>query len=238
MAPHHLYFKNVITVHNGIRLIDKANFTLKSGEILGIIDAAGSGKTVLIETILGYRTFNSGDILADDISILEIPDLYKMKVRGVLAFPKFPKDHSGFQMMTAYADQSGILDRNESKRRIHNLVEILKMGMFIYGSIDHYSYFQKLLLTLALSLINKPQFLVVDNCVSNLTESQILDLKIILSDLTTNKTLGIAVASSYHKLIKLISTRTLIFQGGKLTNESNPSKNAPKIGQEKIVISY
>jgi simple sugar transport system ATP-binding protein len=48
-----------LSLNNGFRDV---SFSLKRGEILGIIGLLGSGRTELVETIFGYNKANSGDV--------------------------------------------------------------------------------------------------------------------------------------------------------------------------------
>jgi phospholipid/cholesterol/gamma-HCH transport system ATP-binding protein len=68
-------------VHDGI------NLTLKKNEILGLVGGSGSGKSVLLRTILGLNQPQKGKILIDGVDIYALPAEARVEVQkkwGVL----------------------------------------------------------------------------------------------------------------------------------------------------------
>lgn len=54
---------------NGISVLENVNFTISSGEILGVVGRNGIGKTTLFRTMTGVYLADTGDVLIDDKSI-------------------------------------------------------------------------------------------------------------------------------------------------------------------------
>jgi phospholipid/cholesterol/gamma-HCH transport system ATP-binding protein len=68
-------------VHDGV------NLTLKEKEILGLVGGSGSGKSVLLRTILGLHKPQSGEVLIDGTDIHKLPEGRRLEVQkkwGVL----------------------------------------------------------------------------------------------------------------------------------------------------------
>jgi len=70
------------TVHDGV------NLTLKKGEILGIVGGSGSGKSVLLRTMLGLHKPNEGEVLVDgrDVTSLSEDERKQMAQKWGVAF--------------------------------------------------------------------------------------------------------------------------------------------------------
>ncbi len=47
-------------------ILDNISFTVKKGEMVGILGENGSGKTTLLQAITGVKSFQSGHILFND----------------------------------------------------------------------------------------------------------------------------------------------------------------------------
>lgn len=63
---------------------DKISFDIFSGEIVGIAGASGSGKSVLLKTLVGLRRPNAGEVLVNDKKIEAIGPTEKAGLIGVL----------------------------------------------------------------------------------------------------------------------------------------------------------
>ncbi len=73
------YFKDLIEIKNVdfsyndenrvIKVFDNANMKIKKGDMVGIIGETGSGKSTLIDIILGLLDTSKGDVLVDNINI-------------------------------------------------------------------------------------------------------------------------------------------------------------------------
>ena len=82
-----LSFKNEINIknlnfsykNNNYKISKNINLTIKKGENVGIFGRTGSGKTTLINIIMGILEPNKGNIFVDDINILNKEKNYLLK---------------------------------------------------------------------------------------------------------------------------------------------------------------
>ena len=82
-----LSFKNEINIknlnfsykNNNYKISKNINLTIKKGENVGIFGSTGSGKTTLINIIMGILEPNKGNIFVDDINILNKEKNYLLK---------------------------------------------------------------------------------------------------------------------------------------------------------------
>ena len=81
-----LTYESVEISFGGRTVVQDVNFSLKSGEILGLVGESGSGKSTLIKAAMGLlgsdRLVTKGDIRYMGQNILDIPEKEKRKVRG------------------------------------------------------------------------------------------------------------------------------------------------------------
>jgi len=60
-----IQFKDVMFTHKGKKILKEVNFKVKKGESIAIIGETGSGKSTLIDLIMGFISPSKGDFLVD-----------------------------------------------------------------------------------------------------------------------------------------------------------------------------
>ena len=76
------------------KVLDKIDFNLESGEIVGLIGPSGSGKSTLIKTMLGMEKADEGEALILD---------YKMPKREILSnIGYMAQSDALYEMLTGY----------------------------------------------------------------------------------------------------------------------------------------
>ena len=72
-------FSNV----KGVKILENVNFSINAGEKIALIGKTGSGKTTIINLILGFYKIDSGDIMFDNKNI---EDLSLESIRKNISF--------------------------------------------------------------------------------------------------------------------------------------------------------
>lgn len=111
---------NIRKSYGGNQVLESVNFSVKSGEAVGIIGPNGSGKTTLINIISGITKQDSGNIRFKNVDISNEPP-YRRARLGIGRTFQIPKPFSGLtvwenvQMACTHsgkgADTEGILRR-------------------------------------------------------------------------------------------------------------------------------
>jgi len=162
-----------LSLFDGDKLIfDKLTFDLTPGSSTAIVGPSGSGKSSLVDLILGLRSFNSGDILFDSRSIDSIPfDCIRSNISVV--------SQSTNLFNASIAENILIGNTSASREDIKNICDFLDISDFIYsfpknfdtqvgtdGALLSGGQVQRILL--ARALISKPSILILDEFTSSL----------------------------------------------------------------------
>ena len=141
------------------KVLDKIDFKLESGEIVGLIGPSGSGKSTLIKTMLGMEKADEGEALVLD---------YKMPKREILSnIGYMAQSDALYEMLTGYENleffgkMKGVLF-DKLKKEIEYIAEIVDLTDDLKKLVSKYSGGMKRRLSLAIALIGSPELLILD----------------------------------------------------------------------------
>ena len=141
------------------KVLDKIDFNLESGEIVGLIGPSGSGKSTLIKTMLGMEKADEGEALVLN---------YKMPKREILSnIGYMAQSDALYEMLTGYENleffgkMKGVLF-DKLKKEIEYIAEIVDLTDDLKKLVSKYSGGMKRRLSLAIALIGSPELLILD----------------------------------------------------------------------------
>lgn len=141
------------------KVLDKIDFKLESGEIVGLIGPSGSGKSTLIKTMLGMEKADEGEALVLD---------YKMPKREILSnIGYMAQSDALYEMLTGYenleffGEMKGV-SSDKLKKEIEYIAEIVDLTDDLKKLVSKYSGGMKRRLSLAIALIGSPELLILD----------------------------------------------------------------------------
>ncbi|MGX7103813.1 ABC transporter ATP-binding protein [Gemella sanguinis] len=141
------------------KVLDKIDFNLESGEIVGLIGPSGSGKSTLIKTMLGMEKADEGEALVLN---------YKMPKREILSnIGYMAQSDALYEMLTGYENldffgkMKGV-PSDKLKKEIEYIAEIVDLTDDLKKLVSKYSGGMKRRLSLAIALIGSPELLILD----------------------------------------------------------------------------
>ncbi|NSL52439.1 ABC transporter ATP-binding protein [Calidifontibacillus erzurumensis] len=211
-------------------VIKDFSFSMKKGEIVGILGQSGSGKSTLLRLISGLEMAQSGSIKIAGKTVFDQKVFIQPEDRGVgMVF----QDYALFPHMNVRDNiLFGLhrLPRKERKGRVKEMLELVKMEPFELRFPHELSGGQQQRIALARALAPKPNLLLMDEPFSNLDadlkEAIREDLRYILK--TANMTC--IIVTHDRQDVDAICDRSII-----LGQKQNESKNNDKIDMLTII---
>ena len=193
-------------------VLDDVSFTLRRGEILGLVGESGTGKTTLVKNILGLVKTHTGEI----IHYTKRPQMIFQDPYSSLN-PAYTVGWSLEEPLRIY----GKYDAAERRRRVAEIAE--KVGLpaeCLTRRPNELSGGQRQRVSIGVVLIQKPRLIIADEPVSALDvtiQRQILELM-----RTVRDELGISFLFISHDLnvVYQLCDRVMVMKDGRIVEEN------------------
>jgi ABC-type multidrug transport system ATPase subunit len=186
--------------------LDGLNFTLKKGQVLGVIGPNGSGKTTLFSIVLGLRKASSGSFTLLGSSD---PEKVRNRVGVILDQGNFYQNISAKKNLTISAMTKGV-----DLARVDELLEKVGLGQVGNKSFKNFSYGMKKRLEVADALLARPEFIIMDEPTNGLDPEGIIFIRDLIFQLQ-NEGKTIMLSSHYLDEVDKVCTDFLILKNGR-----------------------
>lgn len=151
--------KNITKEVSKIKILDNVSLEIEEGEILGLIGPSGSGKSTFIKSIIGMEKISCGEVF---ILGSKIPNRTILQSIGYMAqSDALYEDLTGKENLEFFAKIFSI-NKYEINKRIEYVSNLVNMQNDLNKKVKYYSGGMKRRLSLAISLIQDPKVLILD----------------------------------------------------------------------------
>ena len=151
---------NVSKDYDGDVALNNINLYIRDGEFLTLLGPSGCGKTTLLRLIAGFIMPSSGKIMMDGKELTNVPP-YKRRVNTV--FQKYALfSHLNVFENVAFGLKIRKLPKDEIKRRVTEMLELVNLAGYEKRYIDQLSGGQQQRVAIARALVNEPEVLLLD----------------------------------------------------------------------------
>ena len=159
--------KNLNKSYKDFKAVKNLNFKIDTGSIIGLLGPNGCGKTTTIGMILGLIKPTTGQILVKGKNIENETNRIEVleKMNFISPYVELPKKLTVKENLVVYGRLYGVKDLN---LRIEELVEDLNLKELKNRKTGELSSGQKNRVSLAKSLINNPEILLLDEPTASL----------------------------------------------------------------------
>jgi len=221
-----LRFKNVGFSYNNSRSVLKdVSFSIKKGEMIGLIGSSGAGKTTIVDLILRLFKPTGGEILVDgeDITSINI-DAWRKRI-GYVSQDIFLKNDTIANNIRFYDNSIAEEDMIRAARmaNIHEFIESCpdKFSTVLGDRGVMISAGQRQRIIIARILARKPEFLILDEATSALDNESEMQIQKVIGELKGK----ITVLVIAHRLSTIInSDRLLVLEDGKISEQGEPKE--------------
>jgi ABC-2 type transport system ATP-binding protein len=214
--------------------ISNVSFSVKKGEILGLLGPNAAGKTTTMRILTCYMPPTSGTATVGGYDIFE----KSMEIRQITGYlPENPPLYNEL-VVTDYLNfvaQIKGIEKNRIQKEIDTVIEKASLGDVKERVIGKLSKGYKQRVGLAQSLLNNPQVVILDEPTVGLDPKQIIEIRELIKNLKGDHT----VILSSHILPEVEQTceRVVIISDGNVVAEDTPSNLTARMrGSERILL--
>ncbi len=200
---------------NAPAALDDVSFSVKEGEIYGLLGHNGAGKSTALGILLGMVYPDSGEVMIGDRSVQREREAALRQVGAIFEAPAFYEYLSGWQNLKVLTSFSGGVDDG----LMRETVEWVGLGKRIRHRVGTYSHGMRQRLALAQALLPRPRVLILDEPTDGLDPEGIVEFRESLFEL--RREFGLTVVLSSHLLgeVEQVCDRVAIIKAGRKVYE-------------------
>lgn len=195
--------KNITKLYNNTTGVQNIDLTLNKNSITGLIGKNGAGKTTLMKIICENIQNYQGEIYKD----------IDQNIGYLIESPKMYMGKSGRYNIEYFSNVLKVNDRNY----INELIKVLETESFLDKKVKNYSMGMKQRLGVLLAMLDKPNYLILDEPTNGMDPDSSLDILTKIKKLSEKENIGILISSHKLEEIELICQEVIFLDNGIIT---------------------
>ncbi len=224
--------KSLTKNYNKYLAVNKINFVIEKNKTVGLLGPNGCGKTTTIGMMLGLVTPTSGEIKLEGKNI----DLFKRdeilrRFNFASPYVELPKKLTVKQNLEIYGRLYGI---QNLKKRIDEISHDLDIKNFFERKTGELSSGQKNRVSLAKSLINKPEVLLLDEPTASLDPDIGDFIRSYIQNYKSKNNVTILLASHNMNEVEKLCDSIIMMRKGKIIDHGSCHELIKKHGRNNL----
>jgi ABC-2 type transport system ATP-binding protein len=218
----------LVKVYKAVTAVDGISFALKPGSITGLLGGNGAGKTTTIAMIMGLVIPTSGrvSVLGTDMTHHRHRVLHRMNFES--PYVEMPKRLTIRQNLKVFGQLYGVAD---IAGRIAAIAAELDLTDLLDRPTGQLSAGQKTRVSLAKSLINQPEVLLLDEPTASLDPDTADWVRTRLERYCAERGATVLLASHNMLEVERLCERVIIMKAGRIVDDDAPERLLARYGR-------
>ncbi len=218
------------------KAVNDISFEINKGEIVGFLGPNGAGKSTTMKIATGYLPPSAGTVVVDGLDVQD----HSLQVRKITGY--LPEHNPLYLDMYVheylhFAGRIYDVTSKNLKNRISEIIELCGLTREQNKKIEELSKGYRQRVGIAQALIHDPSVLILDEPTSGLDPNQILEIRKLIKDISTNKT----VIFSTHILqeVQALCDRVIVINLGEIVaNDSVNNLMRSQVKSSVIIVEF
>jgi len=205
-------FEGISKTFRGRQALKEISFSVRRGEIFGLLGHNGAGKSTTFGIALGHIHADSGHVRIFGCDVATERSRALTKTGAIFETPAFYEYLSGWRNLEFYVSLSGRV----TARQLFDAIRLVGLEERIHDPVRTYSHGMRQRLALALALLPEPELVLLDEPTEGLDPAGIHEIRSLI--LRLRKERGITFLISSHLLheVELLCDRIAILHRGRM----------------------
>jgi len=196
------------------QVLSDVSFSVNKGEIFVIMGPSGSGKSVLLRTVIGLLKPSSGRVMIDDMDASDPLTHHKVKTALVFQAGALFNSMTVYDNLAFYPREHRLAKEPEIKKKVDEALEMLSLTDAAEKIPAELSGGMRKRVAIARSLVMEPQLLLYDEPTSELDPTMAATISEVIATLREELNVTSIVVSHDRDLAENISDRMILLKNG------------------------
>ncbi|PFZ09487.1 bacitracin ABC transporter ATP-binding protein [Bacillus pseudomycoides] len=207
--------ENVSKKYRKQAALQNITFSMREGEVVGLVGPNGAGKSTLMSIISGLIRNYDGNVFIENQNIKNTSKRPRKLVGCVIETPGLYPHLTGYQNLKFFAEMSG----GTSEAEIDKIIEMLGLKNAIHKKSGKYSLGMKQRLGIAQAVLGNPKILILDEPTNGLDPNVIPELRKFIKYISSEKGIAILISSHILSEIEAMCEKVIFIQNGSIVKQ-------------------
>jgi ABC-type branched-subunit amino acid transport system ATPase component len=233
MAENLLEVRNMSKTFGGFVANDDLSIDVPRGGIVGLIGPNGSGKTTVINSIVGSHPIDRGSVRFDgrEISGLKAPQIARLGLLRTFQYPRV------YEQMTCLQNIEVSAPRNASRRgfmwgrppdeeeqRAREILSFVGLNAISHLQAGSLSFGQRKLLEFAMALTNEPRILLLDEPAAGIDPRMVHEVIERIQSARVSRHVSFLIVEHDLRVIAELADQVYCLVGGRVCATGTPDE--------------
>lgn len=224
--------ENITKRYGSFTAVNKINFEIEEGEIVGFLGPNGAGKSTTMNMITGFIEPTSGRIIVDGYDISKKPRRAKRQIGYMPEGVPLYSDLTVKEFVTYMAELKGVA-RKEKKEKVQKAIQDTGLTEVQNKLTRNLSRGYKQRVSMAGALVSNPKVIILDEPTVGLDPKQVTEIRALIKELGKEHT--VILSSHILSEVSQICNRVIIINKGQIVAIDTPENLEKKVVKDNSV---